>query len=116
MRRILVRSIVVVALVAFAVTSGAGSRPERAGGGHDPGLPANCRLHAEAVFWTQGGQTPSGVWDWTLLGQELAANASACADYYISIPPLAANKTGLRVLQDDAIRALGPRFHPVAEM
>ena len=31
----------------------------------------------------------------------------------MSIPPLAANKTGLRVLQDDAIRALG--IHPVAE-
>jgi len=80
-------------------------------------VPANCRLHAEAVFWTQGSRTLTpGVWDWTLLGQELAANASPCADYYISIPPLAADKTGLRVLQDDAIRALGPRFHPVAEV
>jgi hypothetical protein len=75
---------------------------------HDPGLPPNCRLHAEAIFWTAG--------DWVLLGQALAADPSPCADYYISIPPLAADKKGLRVLQDDAIRALGPRFHPVAEV
>jgi hypothetical protein len=69
MRRILLRSLTVAALVAVAATSGGGSRPAHAGG-HDPGLPANCRLHGEAVFWTQGSQTPSGVWDWTLLGQE----------------------------------------------
>jgi len=74
----------------------------------DDSLPPNCRLHAQAVFWT--------ATDWPILGQELAANPSPCGDYYISIPPLATNKTGLRVLQDDVIRALGPRFHPVAEM
>lgn len=74
----------------------------------DDSLPPNCRLHAEAIFWTAS--------DWALLAQELAGNPSPCANYYISIPPLAANKTGLRVLQDDVIRALGPRFHPVAEM
>src|SRR5256885_7478025 len=54
----------------------------------DDSLPPNCRLHAEAVFWTAG--------DWPILGQELAANPSPCADYYISIPPLATNKTDLR--------------------
>jgi hypothetical protein len=74
----------------------------------DDALPPSCRLHAQATFWTAS--------DWALLADELAANPSPCADYYISIPPLAANKTGLRVLQDDVIRALGPRFHPVAEM
>ena len=74
----------------------------------DDSLLPNCRLHAEAVFWT--------ATDWPILGHELAANPSPCGDYYISIPPLATNKTGLRVLQDDVIRALGPRFHPVAEM
>ena len=74
----------------------------------DDSLPPNCRLHAEAIFWTAS--------DWELLAEELAGNRSPCADYYISIPPLAANKTGLRVLQDDVIRALGPRIHPVAEV
>jgi hypothetical protein len=70
--------------------------------------PANCRLKVEAVFWT-------GT-DWLRLATALAADPTPCAEYWISIPPLAANKTGLRVLQDDLIRALGPQFHPVAEM
>src|SRR5512133_689429 len=74
----------------------------------DDSLPPNCRLHAQAIFWTAS--------DWPLLAEELAGNPSPCGDYYISIPPLAANKTGLRVLQDDVIRALGPRLHPVAEV
>src|SRR4051794_19128989 len=75
-------------------------------------LPAYCRLHAQVYFYTAS--------DWLRLGQKLQANASACADYYISIPPLADDKTALRCpqnrdQQDDLIRALGPRFHPVAE-
>ena len=74
----------------------------------DDSLPRSCRLHAEAIFWTGN--------DWPILGEELAANPSPCGDYYISIPPLSTDKTRLRVLQDDFIRALGPRFHPVAEM
>jgi hypothetical protein len=74
----------------------------------DPGLPPNCRLHLEAVFYTAD--------DWVRLGQKLAADPSPCADYYISIPPLSADHTKFRVLQDDLIRALGPRFHAVAEI
>src|SRR6266508_210177 len=70
-------------------------------------LPAYCRQHANVYFYTSS--------DWVRLGQTLAANASPCADYYISIPPLAADKTGLRCAQDDLIRALGPRFHPLVE-
>lgn len=103
------RAIALIALIAAATTSGTGGpRSAHAQPNPNAGDPPNCRLHAEAVFWTAS--------DWTLLGGELAANASPCADYYISIPPLAANKTGLRPPQDDLIRALGPRFHPVAEM
>lgn len=45
-----------------------------------------------------------------------SADSSPCADYYISIPPQAADKTALRGLQDDLVRALGPRIHPVAEI
>ena len=71
-------------------------------------LPASCRLHVEAAFWTAS--------DWVPLAQALAADPSPCADYYISIPPQANDKTLLRGLQDDIIRALGPRIHPVAEM
>jgi hypothetical protein len=71
-------------------------------------LPPWCRLHAEAVFWTAS--------DWLLLSQALAADPSPCADYYVSIPPQAADKTLLRGAQDDLVRALGPHIHPVAEM
>jgi hypothetical protein len=74
----------------------------------EPGgpLPApSCRTDAEGVFWT-------GT-DWVRLATALAADRSPCADYWVSLPPLAANKRGLRVLQDDIIRALG--IHPVAE-
>jgi len=70
-------------------------------------LPAYCRLHANVYFYS--------ATDWVRLGEKLQANASPCADYYITIPPLANDKTALRCAQDDIIRALGPRFHPVAE-
>jgi hypothetical protein len=73
----------------------------------DEGAP-KCRLNADAVFWTAN--------DWVLLAEELAERQGECVHYYISIPPLAANKTGLRVLQDDVIRGFGSRFRPVAEM
>ncbi len=54
--------------------------------------------------------------DWLRLGQRLLANASPCVDYWISIPPLAADKTAPRCLQDDLVRALGPRVHVMAEL
>jgi hypothetical protein len=79
-------------------------RPER----QDDTLPPNCRLHAEAVFWTAN--------DWLLLARALAADPSPCGDYYVSIPPQSADHTKLRDLQDDLVRALGPRIHPVAEV
>ena len=68
----------------------------------------NCPMHPQVVFWTST--------DWELLGEELKAQQSPCADYYISIPPLSNDKTALRAPQDDVIRALGPRFHPLAEV
>jgi hypothetical protein len=97
--------VVLLAMLAFAVTAAADAPPNSR---VDDSLPPNCRLHAEAVFWTAS--------DWLLLANALAQDASPCADYYVSIPPLAADKKGLRVLQDDLVRALGPRIHPVAEM
>ena len=65
----------------------------------------NCALRADVVFWTGS--------DHLRLAQALAANRSPCAEYWISLPPLAADKKALRVLQDDVLRALG--IHPVAE-
>jgi hypothetical protein len=70
-------------------------------------LPPYCRLQLEAVLYTSS--------DWVRLAQRLAGDASPCADYYISIPPLAADKTALRCLQDDLVRATSPQVHPMAE-
>ena len=54
--------------------------------------------------------------DWLRLATKLAANQSPCAQYYISIPPLAADKTTFRPDQPWRIRALGANFHAVAEI
>lgn len=54
--------------------------------------------------------------DWLRLATKLAAGASPCAQYYISIPPLAADKTKFRVDQGWRIDALGPQFHALAEI
>jgi hypothetical protein len=54
--------------------------------------------------------------DWLRLGPKLAEHASPCADYYISIPPLVSDKTNPRPDQAWRIRALGPRFHAMAEI
>jgi len=70
-------------------------------------LRRNCRLHAEVAFYTDS--------DWNRLAQTLAAEATHCADYYISIPSIAGNKTTPRGDQAWRIRALGPRFHAMAE-
>lgn len=54
--------------------------------------------------------------DWLRLATKLASNPSPCAQYFISIPPLAADKTAFRYDQPWRIRALGPQFHVLAEM
>ena len=54
--------------------------------------------------------------DWLRLATKLAATPSPCAQYYVSVPPLAADKTQLRADQAWRIRALGPAFHAMAEI
>jgi len=107
-RRMFLSAVVLVAFGAVVTTAGAVHGRSSTDGNQESRLAAKCRVHAKAVFWTAS--------DWALLGQELAAQLSPCADYYISIAPLAADKTRLRVAQDDVIRGLGPQFHPVAEV
>ncbi|MDX6510753.1 MAG: hypothetical protein QOE36_257 [Gaiellaceae bacterium] len=68
---------------------------------------ADCRP-LRAVFYTST--------DWLRLATKLAAASSPCAQYYISIPPLAADKTAFRWDQPWRIRALGPQFHVLAEI
>jgi hypothetical protein len=69
--------------------------------------PPQCRA-AELVFYAAR--------DWLRLGAKLAERTSLCADYYISIPPLVSDKTNPRPNQAWRIRALGPRFHAMAEI
>src|SRR5437016_3058973 len=54
--------------------------------------------------------------DWRRLATKLAANAYACAQYYISVPPLADTKTQERSDEAWRIRALGANFHALAEI
>ena len=68
---------------------------------------SSCQSVA-AVFYTSG--------DWWRLAQALGANPSPCAQYYVSIPPLAASKTTIRSNAAWQIRAIGPNFHALAEV
>jgi RTX calcium-binding nonapeptide repeat (4 copies) len=68
---------------------------------------ADCRP-LRAVFYA--------ATDWLRLATKLAASASPCAQYYVSVPPLASNKTQPRGDQAWRIRALGPSFHALAEI
>jgi hypothetical protein len=68
---------------------------------------ADCRP-VRAVFYAST--------DWLRVATRLAASASPCAHYYVSIPPLASNKTQPRPDQAWRIRALGPAFHALSEI
>jgi len=68
---------------------------------------AECRP-LRAVFYA--------ATDWLRLTTKLAATASPCAQYYISVPPLVADKSQLRANEAPRIRALGPAFHALAEI
>jgi hypothetical protein len=68
---------------------------------------AECRP-LRAVFYAAS--------DWLRLATKLAATSSPCAEYFISVPPLVADKTTFRRDQAWRIRALGPNFHAMAEI
>src|SRR5215216_5060413 len=68
---------------------------------------STCRP-LRAVFYTAS--------DWLRLATKLAGAPSACAEYYISLPPIVADKTTFRYDQPWRIRALGPNFHVLAEI
>ncbi|HYI74728.1 MAG TPA: hypothetical protein VEW90_05590 [Gaiellaceae bacterium] len=68
---------------------------------------AECRP-LRAVFYAAS--------DWIRLATKLAATASPCADYHVSVPPLVADKTTFRRDQASRIRALGPNYHALAEI
>jgi len=68
---------------------------------------AGCRP-LRAVFYAQT--------DWLRLATTLAANASPCAQYSVSVPPVVGDKTRFRPDQAQRIRALGPSVHALAEI
>ena len=67
---------------------------------------ADCRP-LRAVFYA--------ATDFLRLATKLAANASPCAEYYVSVPSLVSDKTLPRPNAAGRIRALGPNFHAMAE-
>jgi hypothetical protein len=75
------------------------AQPRRAGA-------ADCRP-LRAVFYA--------ATDFLRLATKLAASASPCAEYYVSVPPLVSDKTLPRPNAAGRIRALGPNFHAMAE-
>ena len=68
---------------------------------------AGCRP-LRAVFYA--------ATDFLRLATKLAATPSPCAQYYVSVPPLVADKTQMRPNAAWRIRALGPNFHALAEV
>jgi hypothetical protein len=69
-----------------------------------PAFADGCR-HADVVFYTSDSQR---------LAQRLAANASPCADYYVSVMTMADGLTPRAIAS--LIRANGPHIHAVAEV
>ena len=108
MRQSRIWRVVIALVLSGVVTTGALGGSARADSTRQNQTAWKCHEHGEAIFWTAS--------DWDLLGQELAAQLSPCVQYYISIPPVADDKTVLREKQDDVVRRLGPQFHPVAEI
>ncbi|HEY7119720.1 MAG TPA: IPT/TIG domain-containing protein, partial [Tepidisphaeraceae bacterium] len=72
------------------------------------GVAAGACRPLKAVFYA--------ATDWRRLATKLAASASPCAQYYISIPPFATDKTQERPDEAWRIRALGSNFHALAEI
>jgi hypothetical protein len=68
---------------------------------------ADCKP-ARAIFYAAN--------DWLRLATTLAQNASPCAQYYVTVPPLTSDKSQPRPNQAAAIRALGPNMHAAAEI
>ena len=78
----------------------------KGGGARRAQAPGACRP-LRGVFYA--------ATDYLRLATKLAASSSPCAEYYISVPPLVADKTKPRPNAASRIRALGPNFHAMAE-
>lgn len=113
MRRTLIPLLLALALLGVAATTASAddsdADPAAAADFQSPAanwLAPSCRRHGEAVFYSLS---------WGRLAQFLAADPSPCTDYYVSVPPRDVDKTQPRPGEAAKIRALGPRFHALAE-
>ncbi|HXV34246.1 MAG TPA: hypothetical protein VD769_09570 [Gaiellaceae bacterium] len=92
------RSFVCALIVAPLLLAGAASADS---------TPPGCPREVDAVFW--GGA------QWLVLAEALAADASPCAEYFVTIPPTGADRTVLMpIARFNEVRALG--VTPVAEI
>lgn len=132
MRGLLLLGILLIAVataVMSAGSAGADTSPRRAA---DPAPVPSLEPSETAKLWRQlvAAQPPRAVvaadcrplravfyaaTDFLRLATKLAANASPCAEYYVSLPALVSDKTMPRPNQAWRIRALGPNFHAMAE-
>jgi hypothetical protein len=70
---------------------------------------ADCDEPVEVIVWTEN--------NWGRVAEALANDPAPCAEYWVSVPPAAADKTLLRLPRIFAeIRELGPNVHPMAEV
>lgn len=70
---------------------------------------ATACIPTDVVFYAQS--------DWVRVAQLMRENMSACASYYVSIPPIVADKTKPRgPVQAGLIRELGPNFHAMNDI
>ena len=136
-RHVLALSVIALVALALSGTSNAGASASRAIGvtasepvpapvpSLDPGATRKlwrklvAKPHRESR--AQAGCRPLravfyAATDWLRLATKLAASGSPCAQYYISVPPIVADKTQPRRDAAWRIRALGPSFHALAEI
>ena len=117
-----------------AAGNAAADTPRRVAPATEPAPVASLEPAATAKLWHRLVSTPArragatqancrplrGIFyaatDFLRLATKLAASASPCAQYYVSIPPLVADKTQPRPNQAWRVRALGANFHAMAEI
>jgi hypothetical protein len=131
------RAVLVLILLAFSLATaaaGSGARTPNAPAGEPPVVASLTPRETEAL-WRKLVSRPAAskrtraaaacrplravfyaATDYLRLATTLAATPSPCAEYYISVPPLVADKTQPRPGAAARVRALGPNFHALAEV
>ena len=133
MRRIASTSRAIAVVLAAVAACATLARPDAAVAGAAPAVPSLDPAGTQARWHAADGRLafqPAPVsadcrplravfyaaTDWLRLTTTLASRASPCAQYYVSIPPVVADKTKPRPDQAWRIRALGPAYHALAEI